>query len=121
VAEQYPVKAVQYLRQSPVPGPMYNNYRFGGYLIHMLGSNRKVFIDGRDDIYQYGGVLADYVHISRAAPGTLAILRGYGIRSCLVQPDDPVRTVLAASTDWEQVYADNLSVLLVKQRMQDGQ
>ncbi len=33
VTRQYPVRAVEYLRQHPVPGPMYNTYGYGGYLI----------------------------------------------------------------------------------------
>src|SRR6185437_12008012 len=31
VAENFPVKAVEYLRAHPVPGPMFDDYGFGGY------------------------------------------------------------------------------------------
>ena len=33
VADQFPVQALEYIRQHPVPGPMFNSYGFGGYMI----------------------------------------------------------------------------------------
>jgi hypothetical protein len=93
---------------------MYNNYGFGGYLVWAFGGDRKVFIDGRGDIYERAGVLSDYMTISNVAPGALALLRGYGVRSCLLERDEALATILAASPDWRQVYTDKLSVLFVK-------
>ena len=60
IARQFPVNAVQYLKEHPAPEPMYNNYGFGGYLVWSRGPEHKVFIDGRGDVYERGGVLADY-------------------------------------------------------------
>ncbi len=114
VAESYPAGAVEYLRHHSVPGPMYNQYGYGGYLIGSLAPAHKVFIDGRSDIYERGGVLSDYLRIAGAAPGTLAILRGYGVRSCLIERNEPLATLLAASPDWQQAYADRVSALFVR-------
>jgi len=65
VEENWPVQAVAYLRQHPAPQPMYNTYAYGGYLIWQMSDANKVFIDGRTDIYERTGVLADYLSISR--------------------------------------------------------
>ena len=53
IAKDYPVAAVDYLRQHPHPKGMFNDYFYGGYLIWRLGPQHKVFIDGRGDLYEY--------------------------------------------------------------------
>ncbi len=114
IAQRFPVKAVEYLRQHAVSGPMFNSYNFGGYLIWSLGPERKVFVDGRSEIYEDGGSLADYFHITHLQQGALAVLRSYGIQACLVERDAPLATMLSAQPEWRKVYADNLSVLFVR-------
>jgi hypothetical protein len=114
VSDQYPVEAIAYLQRHAVPGPMYNNYGFGGYLVWSRGPEQKVFIDGRGDVYERGGVLADYLHISRLQPGALEVLRGHGINSCLLERDEPLATVLYASPEWKRVYFDHVSALFVR-------
>jgi hypothetical protein len=112
--ERYPLKAVAYLRSHPVRGPMLNEYGWGGYMIWALTPKHKVFIDGRADIYEYAGVLTDYLSIVRLEPRTLALLRTYGIESCLIPRKASLATLLAVLPDWEQVYADDVSVLFVR-------
>lgn len=114
--ERYPLKAVEYLRSHPVRGPMLNEYGWGGYMIWALSPKHKVFIDGRADIYEYAGVLTDYLSIVRLEPRTLALLRAYRIESCLIPRKAPLGTLLAALPDWEQVYADDVSVLFVRKQ-----
>ena len=122
VSHTYPVEAVAYLRQHSVPGPMFNNYGFGGYLVWSLGPDQKVFLDGRGDVYERGGVLADYLHIAYLQPGAFAVLRNYGIQSCLVKRDEALATALGNSPEWKKVYADHLSVLFVrKDALEDAQ
>jgi len=114
VEANFPVKAVLYLQAHPVAGPMYNTYGYGGYLVWALGSAHRDFIDGRADVYERGGVLGDYMKISLLQPGAFAILKSYGVQSCLLQRDEPLATALAALPDWRTVYRDGHSVLLVR-------
>lgn len=111
VAEKFPVHAVEYLRQHPVPGPMLNSYGFGGYLID---AGYRTFIDGRGDLFERGGVFGDYMRLIRFEPGGLDVLRRYQIQSCLIERDEPLAAVLLASPDWRRVYADNVSALFVR-------
>jgi hypothetical protein len=117
VAEQFPVQALEYMRGHAVPGPLFNSYGFGGYLIE---SGYKTFIDGRSELFEQTGVLGDYVHITFLRPGALQVLRGYGIQSCLLQRDEPFATLLASSPDWNKVYSDQLSALYVKRNASDA-
>lgn len=116
VARQYPVAAVDYLRHHSVPGPMYNNYGFGGYLIGALGPERKVFIDGRGDLYERGGVFSDYMTAVSLKPAALFVLDSYHIQSCLISRTEPLATVLSALPNWRQVYSDGFSVIFVRRR-----
>ena len=50
VDRNFPVAAVEYLNTHATPGPMYNSYEFGGYLLWTRGPEHKVFIDGRSEI-----------------------------------------------------------------------
>ena len=111
VAEDFPVNAVNYLHENKIPRPLFNNYNFGGYLVY---ANEKVFVDGRADPFERGGALADYFYISQLKPGALRVLQNYGVRSCLLAPDDPLATMLATRPEWERIYTDKLAVLFVK-------
>ncbi|MGB7752501.1 MAG: hypothetical protein WCF88_13200 [Candidatus Acidiferrales bacterium] len=117
VAEQFPVQALEYVRAHSVPGPLFNSYGFGGYMIE---AGYKTFIDGRSELFEQTGVLGDYVHITSLRPGALQVLGGYRIQSCLVQRDEPFATLLASSPDWNKVYSDQLSALYVKREASDA-
>ena len=117
VARRFPVHALQYLCEHPVPGPLFNTYGYGGYMIE---SGIKTFIDGRSELFEQTGVLADYMYIKQLQPGTLQVLRGYGIRAVLMGRGEPLLTVLAASPEWRRVYSDDVSELYVKQDAGDA-
>jgi hypothetical protein len=114
VAEHWPVDAVNYLKAREVPGPMYNAYFFGGYLVWAREPEHKVFIDGRGDVYERSGVFHDYLQIAKLQPGALGVLGSYGIKSCLIEKDAPLGTALSASGDWTRTYADNVAALYVR-------
>jgi hypothetical protein len=114
VAEQFPVQAVEYLNTHNVPGPMYDTYGFGGYLVWSRGPEHKVFIDGRGELYERGGLFGDYLHIAMIKPGALAVLDSYRVRSCLISQGEPLETLLNAAPGWKRVYQDQVSVLFVR-------
>lgn len=111
VAKTFPLGALEYLQKNPVPGPTFDSYGFGGYLVY---SGQKVFVDGRADVYERGGVLSDYQHITHAKPGAFAVLQSYGVRSCLLEPDEALATLLASSPEWRRVFVDNVSAVYVR-------
>jgi hypothetical protein len=112
--KSYPVDAIEYLNNHAVPGPMFNTYGFGGYLIFARGPEHKVFMDGRSELYERGGVLADYLEIEDIRPDALSLLQKYGFQSCLLNHDAPLATVLAALPEWQKIYEDSTSILFVR-------
>jgi hypothetical protein len=113
VSKDYPVGAVAYLRLHPYPTGMFNEYGWGGYLVWQLGPEHKVFIDGRADVYEYSGVLPDYMLIAAAQPDALPALARRDVRSCLINRSSPLAQLLASS-GWRQVYSDDLAVIFVR-------
>lgn len=111
VDAKYPRAAVGYLANHGVRGRLFNEYGWGGYLIWSHPAQSKVFIDGRADVYEYSGVLTDYMHIVRLEPGALRLLDRYEIETCLIPQDSPLATVLDALPGWDRVYADQLAVV----------
>ena len=109
-----PAEATDYLRYHAVPGPMYNDYGFGGYLLWALGPEHKVFIDGRGDFYEQAGVFSDYISVQDIHPDALAILRSYHINSCIIQRESPLATLLRARADWKEIYKDPISSIFVR-------
>jgi hypothetical protein len=113
VAQAFPVRAVEYLRQHPVPGSMFNNYGYGGYLVGNL-PGQKVFIDGRGDLYEDAGVFGEYLELAQLKPGAFQVLRAHNIQSCLLDSKEPLAVVLAVHPDWEKRYTDGVSALFVR-------
>jgi len=50
ISSRFPVKAVNFLRQNPVPGPLYNTFDWGGFLTWYM-PDYPVVVDGRTDLY----------------------------------------------------------------------
>jgi hypothetical protein len=112
VAKTYPVAALDYLRTHNVSRRMLNGYGYGGYLVF---SGEKTFIDGRGDLYERNGILGDYVYFINLKPGSLQVIRNYGVETCLLDRGDGLVTTLLASPEWRQIYSDNTSAILVRQ------
>ena len=106
--------AVDYVRAHPVPGPMFNDQFWGGYLIWASNGQCRVFIDGRNEAYEPAGVLGDYIKIVRLDPQALALLKKYAIGSCLLERSASLCALLDTRPEWRRVYQDDLSVLFVK-------
>ena len=110
VAAQYPAGAVIYFKAHPSQGPVLNHYLWGGY----LGWNDrelKVFVDSRVDIFEYAGVLKDYLDLLDLKESDL-ILNRYKIRYVLFPHHEALTYVLEHDPAWKEIYSDNVSVLL---------
>ena len=113
VIKDSPVQAVDYIRRTGLKGRMLNGYDFGGYLIWAL-PEQKVFIDGRGDIFDWTGVLAEYGRWATLSEDPKLLLEKYGIDYCLFRKDAPPTRVLGYLPGWKKVYEDQLAVIFVR-------
>jgi len=110
VQKQFPTGAVNFLRHYQVQEPIYNTYNYGGYLVGALPEHR-VFIDGREDLYEFEGVMNDYLQVAWLKPSIFSVLRFYGIKTCLLERGEPLSYVLAEHSEWRRVYQDDQSIV----------
>jgi hypothetical protein len=126
IEETYPAGILPYLKAHPPQGNVLNFYLWGGY----LGWNNpemKDFVDSRVDIFEYAGVLKDYLEL--LGVDTLqrrpdALLDKYKIQYVLFPPSDspnPLHAegelvyVLDHDPHWKTLYKDKVCVLLERQ------
>jgi hypothetical protein len=110
VARRYPAQAMAYLQKHPAAGRMLNFYLWGGY-IPWVNPQMKVFVDSRVDIFEYEGVLKDYLDLSELK-NPQEILDKYQIQAVLFPPGEALTYVLEHDPHWKISYSDPVAVLL---------
>ncbi len=113
VRKTSPVAAVDYIRRQNLPGPMLNEYVFGGYLIWALPEH-KVFIDGRADVYDWAGIFPQFARWSTLAEDPRLLLDRYGIRFCLLRRGNALSVVLPYLPGWRKAYSDDVAEVFVR-------
>lgn len=108
-----PVEAVKFLKNHPLPGPLFHDYRWGGYLIWHL-PEAPVFIDGRAEVYYRKGVFDDYVAVHQCHPQWREVLDKYKIRAVLAEPGMPFVQMLRLDPNWSIYYQDQRAIVLIR-------
>jgi hypothetical protein len=98
-----PTAAVEFVKREAIAGPVFNDYKFGGYLIY---SGVKTFVDGRADMY--GDAFLKRFFTMSELP---AMLAQYGIGWTLLDPNDPRVALLDHLPGWRRVYGDAIAVV----------
>jgi hypothetical protein len=112
-AKHFPTAAVAFLERERPPGPIFNHYNWGGYLIWKLYPRYHVFIDGRADIYG-DSFMEDFGSAYYLTDDWRKSLETWGIRTLVLPPDAPLVTALRTGTNWKQIYADSEAVVLTR-------
>jgi len=112
VEQFFPAGAANYLRDHPVAGKMFNEYEWGGYLEWALPQTRT-FIDTRTEIFEYSGVLRDYVAIS-TFERTEELLDQYDISYVIYPNGTPLSYFLSKSARWRCLYEDKLAIVYTR-------
>jgi hypothetical protein len=86
------------------PGPLYNHYNEGGYLIWLL-PDRKVFVDNRQDPFPLPFLL-EHVRVESGQLPHGPLFRRFGVRCSFLAADSP--TVAALEREgWRSLYRDD--------------
>jgi hypothetical protein len=113
--ESLPVAGVQFIEQQHLPGPIFNNQPWGGYLIDRWypDPGRRVFIDGRVDLYGKT-IVDDYREVVTIRPGWRKTLDRYGVQTVLIDKDSPLSTLLLADGGWVRVFQGEVEDVFVR-------
>ncbi len=114
-AEQFPARAVAFLKTHPSSGRIFNHYDWGGYLIWKLFPQVKVFVDGRADLYsseaQGSHLLDEFAKVFQLRSGWSQVLQQWHIETVIVPPDSPLAAGLQANPAWAIVYKDPQAII----------
>ncbi|MFZ0705467.1 MAG: hypothetical protein WAM71_07685 [Candidatus Korobacteraceae bacterium] len=112
ISSEYPVNAVNFLRQHPQPGPLYNNLGWGGFLMWYM-PDYPVAVDGRNDLY--GDQLDELFYASQngdAGYQTDPYLNEAGV--VLLAADLPLAKLLTADSRFQLIYQDAMAVVFAR-------
>ena len=114
ISGQYPVNAINFLRQNPAPGPIYNNLNWGGFLMWYM-PDYPVAIDGRNDLY--GDDLDRLFYASQSAQAgytTDPYLNEAGV--VLLDSELPLAKILSIDPRFELVYRDQIATVYTRRQ-----
>ena len=115
-----PFRACRFIEDQGLSGTMYNDLRFGGFLMWRLWPERAVFQDGR--IIPYPPGFLEEMH-GRKAPLTPALWRSYMekydvyyalVRRDFLGQDQEIIGPLFEDIGWPLVYLDGISAVYVR-------
>lgn len=108
-AAHLPAGAVAYLQSHP-PGPLFNSYDWGGYLIFRLYPQTRVCIDGRADLYG-DAVMREFFQSYFMTDNWQHALTEWNVATVLVPPDAPLASGLRIASGWSVQYEDSTAVI----------
>lgn len=112
ISSGFPVNAVNFLRKNPAPGPLYNTFDWGGFLMWYM-PQYPVAIDGRNDLY--GDALDEQffkVQGGDIAYKTDPTLNESGV--VLLSKKDGLVSALKFDSRFQTIYEDSLAVVFVR-------
>jgi hypothetical protein len=108
-----PVAAVEYLNAHPLPGNGFNELRWGGYLLHTMWPENRVFIDGQTDFYGES-LTRDFLAVMELEPEWRAVLDRHDISWVILPTDTAIVRALTADPSWRTEFRDNVATVLTR-------
>jgi len=112
-ATNYPAAAVNFLVAERLPGPIYNRYGWGGYLIRRLYPDYRVFIDGRADVYG-DAFMTETFNTYDGRVGWREQLERLAVQTVLIDPNAPLASLLRSEPGWQKIYEDKQAVIFTR-------
>lgn len=117
----FPQKAIEFLKHHPIDGNMYNSYAFGGYLIWGY-PERKVFVDGRAEVYdrefQEAFIRAAYIRLWFKALDRYDI--NYAIIAYSSLETDSFAELISNDPNWVLIYWDDVARIYVRNNLRNS-
>jgi hypothetical protein len=111
-ATDFPVAAAAAVDRLPQDDRILSPDKFGGYLIYRFDGRRKVFFDGRSDLYG-AEFLKQCGRLMQARPGWQKIVESFHFDDALLPNDYPLIPALKQA-GWKPVYQDSVCTLLTR-------
>jgi len=114
--KKFPDKAVDFLDKNSISGNMFNSIGFGGYLIWRCFPRRKVFIDGRNDVFEEE-FYKEYLNAHISQEVWEKITNKYQISYAILEyaKKEEIKH-LVNNPEWSLVYWDDLAMIYLKKK-----
>jgi hypothetical protein len=109
----FPARAVEFIQHENLPGNIFNWYDWGGYMIWKLYPEKRVYIDGRADVYG-DAFIEEFLRASKGQGDWREPLVRHEIRTVIVKPDSPLASLLLKEEGWSKAFEDSQAVVMVK-------
>jgi hypothetical protein len=106
----FPVAACATIDRLPPDSRLFAPDKFGGYLIYRYRGARKVFFDGRSDLYG-AAFLKSYARLVQVRPGWRERFAGYRFTHALL-PDGYSLVPALQAIGWHPIYRDSTATVL---------
>lgn len=114
-AQEMPVQAVNAVKQRHYPGPLFNDYNWGGYLIWQLG--QPVTIDGRAGLYGDANISRS-IATWAGAPQWASDPQLQSARLVIAPVRDALTQLLRLDSHFQLVYEDQVAAVFVRRTPQ---
>ena len=114
-----PVAGARFIEDEHLPDPVFNHQTWGGYLIYRWYPTRRVFIDGRIDVYG-SAIVDEYREVASIRPGWRDVLDKYGVRTVLDEKGSALSTLLLADGGWDLVFRGEVEDVFVRRESRRG-
>ncbi|MBI2315092.1 hypothetical protein HYU93_03495 [Candidatus Daviesbacteria bacterium] len=114
-------KALDFTLSNNLPGPIYNNFDIGSYIIYRGYPKYQVFVDGRPEAYPAKFFSEVYIPTQADYSQFKNLEKQYNFKTIIFSITDQTpwgRSFLASvaqDNTWKAVYLDNFMVVLTKQ------
>lgn len=112
-AERFPQAGVAYVQATQPPGPMFNSYNIGGYLMYQLWPDYPVYVDGRTDLYD-DAFLQRYLQLEQAQGNWAQMLNDSNLQLVIIEAWSPLGTALQQEPAWVEAYRDEQLIVYTK-------
>lgn len=120
-------RAVDFVKQNKVQGPMFNNFDIGGYLIWQLYPQEKVFVDNRPEAYSVKFFNETYKPMQEDKEKWLEFSEKYGINFIFFGHADAtpwgdsfLRNIVK-NPDWKIIYINEEAIIFIKNNKKNAE
>jgi hypothetical protein len=113
-AALFPRAAADLLQRGEWPGPFFNDYEWGGYLLWRLYPQRKIFSDGRAEVYYGTQAFDDQIAIQKVTRECPVALDRWRVETIITNGQGDLGRALAKSPRWRLAFAGSIEVVYVR-------
>ena len=113
VTTNYPIYAIEFLKQNDLRGNLYVNFDWGSYASYKLYPNNLIVMDGRYEEVYYDNLLEEQFDFHYVKNDWYKIIRNYKTDIILIDKKYPVYERLSNHANWHKIFEDEKFAIFI--------